>query len=80
MRVICLWCECVFAKINLRLYFLIPGDLALSFASKMQPKTVPKLNIKEVWPDQNDLNAQKWNEQEDNSSKTILEERKDNKK
>lgn len=52
-----MWCERVFAEIDLRLYSLIPGDLALSFASKMQPKTVPKLNIREVWPDQNDLKA-----------------------
>lgn len=45
--VISLWWACVFAEIDLRLYFLILGDLALSFAPKMQPKTVPKLNIKE---------------------------------
>ena len=55
--VISLWCACVFAKINLRLYFLILGDMALSFAPKCSQKLF--LNIKEVWPDQNDLNATK---------------------
>lgn len=57
--VISLWWAWAFAEIDLRLYFLILGDLALSFAPKMQPKTVPKLNRKEVWPDENDLNATK---------------------